>query len=223
MHAALQKEICAPMLASRSFNFYLSLLFLSLIPMIVGCPSTVALPSVDPVAAADAAFAQLDKNGDGQLDEEELKGAPSLAVERGEYDLSGDKQISKEELSDRLTKMYGRNIAFGKADCTVTLDGKPLSGATVQYVAEPFLGDGTIQTATGTTDSNGYTKLSVSDDIIPTEMKGQPLVQPGLYVVKITHASESIPAKYNTESELGFELHPDAHLPPSRTWELESK
>ena len=156
---------------------------LCLTPLVVGCGDSFSVPAVDPAAAVDAAFAQNDKNGDGNLDEEELAGTPGLLAERGEYDMSGDKAISKQEMLDRLSLMYERNVPFSQANATVTLDGKPLEGATVRYIPESYLGEGTTLTAEGMTDESGIAALSIPADKLPEDANGRPLMQPGLYRV----------------------------------------
>jgi len=212
----------SPMTACRSYNL-LSLLLLCSIPLATGCGSSISFPPVDPQAATDAAFAALDKNGDGMLDTEELLGSPALLAEIGEYDANGDKQISKEELLNRIVQMYERKIAFTPADCVVTLDGKPLEGATVKYVPEAYLGEGTTSPAEGVTNSEGFADLSMAQELLPKEANGRPLMRVGLYRVEITHPSENIPAKYNTETTLGFELHPARHYGPHGKFEMVSK
>ena len=44
----------------------------------------------------------------------------------------------------------------------------------------------------------------------------------GIYRVEITHPTKKIPAKYNTETELGFEFHQTNHVQPP-TFNLVSK
>src|SRR5688572_11955973 len=51
-----------------------------------GAPGRIRPPDVDSDAAAEAALEQLDKNGDGQLDDSELKSSPGLAAAKASYD-----------------------------------------------------------------------------------------------------------------------------------------
>jgi len=50
-----------------------------------------------------------------------------------------------------------------------------------------------------------------------------PVIQPGLYLVEITHPSIAIPAEYNTASTLGLEAGVAGQNPSGVTWELQSK
>jgi hypothetical protein len=92
----------------------------------------------------------------------------------------------------------------------VTLDGQPLAGAAVTFVPP----DG--RPASGTTDSSGKYSLSYND--------GSDGCQPGLCRVMISTGSsgrenedgevvgakpESVPPKYNVQSELTFSVKPN--------------
>lgn len=88
---------------------------------------------------------------------------------------------------------------FGSVSGTVTLDGKPLSGATVEFSPA----DGSP--AYGVTDEEGRYQLLWSAD-----QQGAPL---GLNRVRITSFSEAmprikerVPVKYNRQSELTREV-----------------
>jgi len=210
------------MTTSRMYRL-LSYLVLCSLPLVTGCGSQLSMPPVDPQAATEAAFKLYDADGDGLLDAEEMLGSPALAAELGEYDTDGDKKISKKEMLDRIIQMYERNIAYTKADCIVTLDGKQLSGATVRYIPESYLGEGTTHPAEGTTDTSGFANLSMAAELLPEDAGGRALMQVGLYRVEITHPTKSIPAKYNTETTLGFELHPARHYGPHGKFDLVSK
>lgn len=189
---------------------------------LTGCGG-FAPPSVDPVAASNTAMTEFDKNGDGQLDRDELAASPALLDALVEYDLNGDKQISGEELEDRLTKMYSREISLTAADVKVTLNGKPLQGATVRFVPEPFLGENTTLPAEGVTGETGMADMSVPADKLPEELKRYRKLHAGVYRVEITHPEIELPAKYNTNTELGFEVHPDAHGGSHAVFDLDRK
>jgi hypothetical protein len=75
-------------------------------------------------------------------------------------------------------------------------------GAKVRVVPEPFL-DGAIQPGEGVTNDRGVAK-PVTVDAPP----GLPGIELGLYRVQITHDSQKIPDRYNSKTELGFELSP---------------
>ena len=196
-------------------------LFVVCLLAMTGCGG-FAPPSVDPALAANTAMEQFDKNGDGQLDREELAACPALLGALSEYDLSGDKQISHEELDDRLHKMYSRNIPLTAADCKVMLNGRPLGGAKVSFVPEPFLGENTTLPAYGVTIESGMTDMAVPAEELPEELKRYKKLHVGVYRVEITHPEIDLPARYNTESELGYEVHPDNHGGSHAVFDLES-
>ena len=182
-----------------------------------------APPSVDPALAANTAMSQYDKNGDGELDREELAACPALIDALVEYDLNGDKQISHEKLTVIQKKMYNSEISLTATYCRVTLNGKPLQGAKVLFIPEGFLGENTTLPAEGVTDGSGMTDMSVPVEELPEELKRYRKLHAGVYRVEITHPEVELPARYNTESELGYEVHPDAHGGSHAVFDLKSK
>ncbi len=86
--------------------------------------------------------------------------------------------------------------------CIVTHNGKPLVGATVKFVPESFLGS-ELKTAEGTANAHGAARLKVPGS-------PNPGVSPGFYRVEITNEGERIPARFNTETQLGQEVAVDA-------------
>jgi hypothetical protein len=176
----------------------------------VGCssgPKGLPVPEVNPAAAAAAAMEQLDANGDASLDETELAKCPPLAGAIAEYDSNNDRKLTAEEIADRLGAIAGPNSAYVSASCSVTLDGVPLEGAIVKLRPPPFVGDA-APTAEGTTDASGIARPSIPAEFMPPQLKDTPLVYPGLYHVEITHPQRQLAARYNTATELGFEVDP---------------
>src|SRR5438552_2794572 len=102
--------------------------------------SSVKPPSVNPNKAADKAIELCDKDGNGLLSASELAACPGLLAALANYDTSGDKQLSREEIAARLTDMYAHATGLTSFNCRVTLDGRPLRGAHVRLSPEPFLG-----------------------------------------------------------------------------------
>jgi hypothetical protein len=163
------------------------------------------------VAASKAAMEQYDKNGDGLLDQTELKACPALLRELRFYDQSKDQKLSADEIGAVIKDMYGQGAGMTALGCTINLDGSPLAGATVRFIPEAFLGP-EIKEAKGVTNSAGAAALGISPDELPKELRRHSLMRVGIYRVEVTHPTKKIPAKYNTETELGFEFHQLNHV-----------
>jgi hypothetical protein len=177
-------------------------------------------PTAEPIApdTAQQALKTLDTNGDGSLDMKELEKAPGLkqavvrikklAAGRGAPPspdkLKGEK-ITADEINGRIQEWKDSGVGRMPVPVTVTRKGKPLVGATVTFVPEPFLGPG-LSKGTGTTDGKGIASISVPQ-ANPTDPVG---MSPGFFRVEITKSGDSIPAKYNTQTTLGQEVAPDA-------------
>lgn len=173
----------------------------------LGCssgPSALKPPSLDPESAADGALELYDQDGDQILNAEELKACPGLAYARGSYDRNNDSNISRDEIVQRLTSFVKSQAALFILSAKVTLDGRPLQGAEIKFVPEPYLGD-EIKTVYGVTGADGSAGMSVKDEELPENQRGIGGVQCGTYRVEITHPEISIPAKYNTKTTLGYE------------------
>jgi hypothetical protein len=168
---------------------------------------------VDPAVSSKAAIEQYDKNGDALLDETELKACPALLNALRAFDDSKDKKLSREEIAEEIDYMYQRNSGLTAITCSVALDGSPLSGATVKFVPEKFLGD-KIKTAEGITNGAGIASMSIPAEELPKELRRTAALRVGIYRVEITHPTRKIPPKYNTESELGFDFHAGDHVQP---------
>lgn len=172
-----------------------------------GCSNSsprVMPPSIDAVAAGRAAISQHDTNGNGQIDGGELGKAGSIKSALPRIDKNNDQQASAEEIAARINEWQATRLGLMGCSIRVTLDGKPLEGATVTFVPEKFLGP-YVKPAIGITSPQGQAMLTIDDpDIKARRMSG---VQCGLYRVEITsHSGKSIPAKYNTETILGEEV-----------------
>lgn len=187
-----------------------------------GCKTHVGPPPVDPEAATDAAIAQMDKDGDGMLNEEELAGSPPLLAALAEYDTTGDKKIDRDEMVFRLERMY-ESVGLTNATCKIFFDKRPLVGATVWYVPEPYLGEETTERAGGITNKEGVAHMTIPKEAIPEELQRLPMMQVGLYRIEVTHPNKEIPEKYNKATEIGFEVHPDAHEGQDARFNLTSK
>ena len=186
-----------------------------------GCSSPGAA-GINPEAAAARAMELYDANGDAALDADELKKAPALAVAITAYDADGNSRLDANEIAQRLTRLFQSSMDLAEVTIQVTTDGQPLSGAVVRLRPAEFMGPG-MSSAEGTTDETGIAKPTIAEEHVPTEFRGSPLVQFGPYLVEVTHPAKQIPAKYNTASELGFEVDPSARDGLSRVFALTSK
>jgi hypothetical protein len=121
-------------------------------------------------------------------------------VARDRYDTDGNREISQQEIESRLKSIYTDSSPWVTVNCQVLQSGRPLPGATVRFVPEPFLEE-SLHTATGTTDNEGRVHPAVEDAKLPEDMKGLLIMQPGVYRVEIKHASIKEPGR-----SLGWEV-----------------
>ncbi len=172
-----------------------------------GGPSALPVPSYDPVGGASKAMELYDKDGDGIVDEEELKAAPGLRAAMATLDTNQDGKVSGEEVGDRLQAWENAQIGLMMFSCDVLLNGKPLHDATITLDPDSFL-EGTIQQAVGTTSLAGSARPKIPKENRPTP-DSPPGLQAGIYKVRISKmvsGKETIPARYNTETILGQEV-----------------
>jgi hypothetical protein len=174
--------------------------------LLVGCthsPTSVAVPEWDPGAAADRALSEYDSNGDRKLSPVELKKCPGLLSALGRFDGDHDGSISGDELKSQLEEIRQNEAALVEITCTVMRNKQPLEGATVKFVPESFMGED-FRPATGVTARDGTTFPTVADEELPAKYRGRVHgVHCGIYRVVVTHPNIDIPAKYNTQTELG--------------------
>jgi hypothetical protein len=113
----------------------------------------------------------------------------------------------------------GRGLPeLGDVSGVVTLDGKPLAGATVTFV--PQIEDeeaaSHVAPSSGMTDASGRYSLMYVKDVEGAAV--------GTHIVMISapkpNGAESLPRRYNSASELGFEVKPGSNDAP---FELTSK
>jgi hypothetical protein len=150
-----------------------------------------------------------DSNRDGFVADAELDKAPGLKAAIKNFDADRDGKVSEQEIAARVTAWEKMNIGLMSFGCEVTLDGAPLSGATITFDPEPFL-KGVIQEASDVTTLGGTATPTIPKDKRPAT-DTPPGIQIGLYKVKITagEGSGSIPAKYNSDTILGQEVSQD--------------
>jgi hypothetical protein len=172
-----------------------------------GCsssPPALEMPALEPGAAGDAAIEEYDANGDGQIGAGELDKSPGLKAALRTLDKDGDRQVSAAEIAGRLTRYESLGIALVSANCEVSLNGQPLSGADVTLVPEKFMG-AAVKPAKGTTDEQGNCLLQVEGE----EFSG---THCGIFRVEISKkdasGKELVPSKYNANTILGVDTGP---------------
>jgi hypothetical protein len=178
-----------------------------LLQAFVGCgrgPARIDAPNIDPDAAADKAIELYDSNNDNALTEAELAGCPAIRSMVSLYDKDGNKSVDRAEIAQRLGELFKNRVGLTQLRSRVTYRGRPLSNATIVFEPEPYLGDD-VQTAQGMTDSNGSAQMAIAEEHLPENVRTMKLLQYGTYKVRITHPKIQLPAKYNTETTLGYE------------------
>lgn len=176
--------------------------------VLAGCsgkPGRLDAPSI-PDDAGQQAVAAYDANGNGAIDGEELSKVPALKATLKRVDANGDGQVSAEEVNGRINVWRNSRTAITRVSATAARDGRPVPGAVVKLVPEPFLGPA-VKAAQGTTGPDGSCFLEIARN--PDESG----VHLGYYRVEVTQpgpdGKERIPASFNVETELGVEITRD--------------
>ena len=178
-----------------------------------GCsrgPARVQQPTIDPAAAGARALEAYDTDRNGSIAGPELEASPALKSALGRFDTNQDGGISAAEIGERIKAWKAMKTGLASVRCQVMLDGKPLSGAVVEFVPEPFLGD-QVKPASGTVNQFGDVAPTVSDADKP-DPKLPGGVHFGLFTVKISKPAsgkETLAARYNANSTLGLEVSYD--------------
>jgi hypothetical protein len=170
----------------------------------------VEQPAIDTSQAAGLAMKQYDSDGDGIVASDELHKAPGLRAALSRLDSNGDGGASADEVKARINKWQEMRTAVSLFAFTVTLDGRPLAGATVSFEPEEFLGD-EIKAAGCVTNDFGRCGATIPDDQRP-DPTSPPGMHFGLYRVKISkvvNGKETIPPKYNEQTILGQDVAAD--------------
>ena len=192
---------------------------------VAGCssgPSRTLPPEIDADAAAQQAIATYDANGDGVISGKELDKCPSIKDAFEHYDIKHDGKITAAAIAARIREWQESKLGTTAPKVRVLLDGQPLEGATVTFEPEPFLGPH-VATASGQTATNGAVLLTIAADSGNPQSERKPGVHCGLYKVRISKqvdGRETIPARFNSNTELGAEIAPRSE---SRQFNLKSR
>jgi hypothetical protein len=192
--------------------------------VIAGCsgrPGAIRPPDVDADSAAAQAIELYDKDGDGGISNSELTASPALTAAPG-YDKSGDGNLTVDEIAAGLAAWQKSGVGARVVPFALQWNGRPLAGATVRLSPAPFLVD-SLKGASGESGGSGGGQLGMAFEDLPRNAPKISLVQPGLYHVEITHPTEKIPAKYNTQTMLGIEITSNYPGPEGVVWSLSAK
>jgi hypothetical protein len=170
-------------------------------------------------AAGQSALQQFDTNGDGVIAGSELEKAPGLKAALPRVDADKDNRITAEEIDKRIDEW--RKSRVGLASCVVTIrqHGQPVVGANVTMMPEKFLGDA-VEAARGVTSERGVALMQISDE---PDKNG---VRVGFYRVEVSktiNGKETIPTRYNTQTELGLEVAADVFDSRNPFFDLQSR
>lgn len=177
---------------------------------LIGCstgPARFEAPDVDAADAGVKAMELYNTNRDGMLDEEELRQCPAILAKLALWDADGNGSVDQQEVEKHVAALFKNGTGGTKLRCGVTYKGKPLNGATITLEPETFLGEN-VQTATGVTDGSGGTQLGIPPEFAPEHLRRIKTVHYGVFKVRVTHPTISIPEKYNVKTELGYETEP---------------
>jgi hypothetical protein len=201
----------------------LRLLYLTSIGLLalVGCSSSlgpIPMPKISS-EAGQAAIKQYDSDGDQTLNESELAKAPALKRALARIDKDNNKKVTADEINERIKSWGARGHAITQCTVTVRLSGQPLSDAQVKFVPEKYLGE-ELAIAQGVTNGRGMAPMKISDE---PDGVGANLGFYRVEISKIVDGKETIPAKYNTDSELGIELASDVTESVTPVFDLQSR
>ena len=153
-----------------------------------------------------------DKDSDAVLSADELKNVPGILFSIDEIDKDGDKRVTLQEFTDRLQYHADRKVGLMSVNVIVMLNGRPLKDATVVLEPEPFMSDA-YKPAEGVTDMFGTAYPTLSESDLPKIDPPVSGVRAGFYKIRVTYqhkGKQVLPARYNTETELGAEIVPGA-------------
>jgi len=145
-----------------------------------------------------------DANGDGALDGDELRRCPGIRSMLSVYDQDSNGRVDRAEVAQRLGQLFKNRVGATQLRTRVTYHGRPLKDAAVLFEPEPYLGD-EVQTARGKTNAHGSAQMGIGQEKLPKNLRHMMLVHYGTYKVRITHPTIKLPAKYNSDTTLGYE------------------
>jgi hypothetical protein len=181
-----------------------------------GCdspPPRVLQVKYDPSGSASRAMDKFDTNKDKKISGDELLKAPGLRAALPILGTDKDKGVTAELIKKRVQSWIDSQVGRQTINCTFYRGNEPLADADIKFVPEAFLADdfkdreGKPLIGVGKTSSAGMAMITW-----PTtrgEDGDPPGMGPGIYRIEVTKAGTTVPAKYNTATELGQELSTD--------------
>lgn len=188
-------------------RFWVTALLVGLGLSLAGCsrgPAAISVPEVDSGQAAQSAIEFYDKDHDSVLTEAELAACPGILGHLSLYDSDKSGSVSKEEIEKQIAELRSSRVGLTMLSVQLRLDGRPLKGAQVKLIPEKYLGD-EVKGAIGTSNQRGLATMDIRDADLPKSDHGLLGIHYGTYKIEITHPDVSIPARYNTETTLGYE------------------
>ena len=189
----------------RQPAIFLCLLSFSL--LLPGCfgSRAPAKPELTPDESAAKAIEEYDADSNSTISEKEAEAAPGLLAAFETIDKDGNGELTEDEIAQRIVYYQTSTSWVINGSVRITYKGRPLEGATVTFVPESFLGP-SFKECSGVTDYHGEAFISRPGEAI----KGIFL---GFYRVRVnkekSNGNEMLPARYNTETTLGFEANND--------------
>lgn len=174
---------------------------------VAGCsrgPAAISVPYVDPSQAAESAIELYDIDHDGVLTEAELAACPGILGHLSLYDSDNSGSVSKEEIEKQISELRASRVGLTMLSVQLRLDGRPLKGAQVKLIAEKYLGE-EVKSAIGTSNLRGIATMDIRDADLPASDHGLLGIHYGTYKIEVTHPDLPIPAKYNTQTTIGYE------------------
>ena len=157
---------------------------LIVVSLAIGCSGS-SLPSkdYDPQAITSSLLLSFDANGDGKLDEGELKDCPSLYSALVRVDTNQDGSVDASEITSRI-EAYADMSQFIIAEVVINQKKTPVSGAKITMTLSEFMNNIMTTKFITTTNAAGAGVPQSS----PEKLLGFP---PGFYDVEVEYEGKS--------------------------------
>lgn len=178
--------------------------------LVAGCsgrPPRVEAPEWDPAEFTERAFADFDANQDSVLERSELDAVPGLAAAFNRVDRDRDKRVTQDELRGRFEAYEKMRTGILLQSFEVTLNGRPLAGAKIEFIPESYQGD-VLEIATGVTNDQGTVRPKV---------EGHPGMQIGFFRVKAYDPRSQNESELKLSKPVGVEVSPFTEIESENT------